>query len=236
MSHHIDIVVARYNEDLTWLIKLPAYLAYASDNIVIDTCFIYNKGNTPIEEVTPMLTRHCKVVVQDLPNIGRESHTYLHHIITTFDTRPSTNLTLFIQGNITDHCINNLSPHMFVKFLIQSAIQNPNGLSTNARTHYPYNVNRRFRIGHYANCDLSPSNYDYGDWFDKFIGTFVDNPMNHIWFVAALFATRNENITRHNIEYYKTVITEFDKLNPEVGHYIERSWYYIFTKPSPKIL
>ena len=59
-----EIVIARYNEDLSWLNKIDK-------NIKIT---IYNKGNNNIN--FPFI---------QLPNIGRESHTYLYHIINNYD-------------------------------------------------------------------------------------------------------------------------------------------------------
>jgi len=59
-----EIVVARYNENLSWLKKLPK-------DIIIT---VYNKGNDDIN--IPSIK---------LPNIGRESHTYLYHIIKNYN-------------------------------------------------------------------------------------------------------------------------------------------------------
>ena len=60
----IDLVVARYNEDVNWLKKVPKNI-----NIIL-----YNKGKDDIQ---------FKFIKLD--NIGRESHTYLYHIINNYD-------------------------------------------------------------------------------------------------------------------------------------------------------
>jgi hypothetical protein len=76
----IELVVARYNEDLNWLKKVPK-------NIKIT---IYNKGKDDINY--PSIK---------LPNIGRESHTYLFHIIKNYDNLAEK--TIFCQGDTIFH-------------------------------------------------------------------------------------------------------------------------------------
>jgi hypothetical protein len=75
-----EIVIARYNEDLSWIKKLPKSIKIT----------IYNKGNDDIE--------HSFI---KLPNIGRESHTYLYHIINNYDKLADQ--TIFCQGDSIFH-------------------------------------------------------------------------------------------------------------------------------------
>jgi hypothetical protein len=75
-----EIVVARYNEDLSWLKKIPKTIKIT----------IYNKGNDDID--FPFI---------QLPNIGRESHTYLYHIIQNYDNLAEQ--TIFCQGDSIFH-------------------------------------------------------------------------------------------------------------------------------------
>ena len=60
MNEGYKIIVARYNEDIDWL---------ASE---MHNCIIYNKG-----EKLGLSNEIC------LPNVGRESETYLNYIIST---------------------------------------------------------------------------------------------------------------------------------------------------------
>jgi len=75
-----ELVIARYNEDLSWLKKLPKSIKIT----------IYNKGNDDIEY--PFIK---------LPNVGRESHTYLYHIIENYDKLADQ--TIFCQGDSIFH-------------------------------------------------------------------------------------------------------------------------------------
>ena len=75
-----EIVIARYDEKLDWVKKIEK-------NIKIT---IYNKGKNDID--FPFIT---------LPNIGRESHTYLYHIINNYDKLADQ--TIFCQGDSIFH-------------------------------------------------------------------------------------------------------------------------------------
>ncbi|RYZ90483.1 MAG: DUF3431 domain-containing protein, partial [Proteobacteria bacterium] len=60
----IELVVARYLEDLAWLRNIPPQIRAT----------VYDKNaDSP----------HPGAL--QLPNIGREAHTYLHHIVTRYD-------------------------------------------------------------------------------------------------------------------------------------------------------
>lgn len=38
----------------------------------------------------------------------------------------------------------------------------------------------------------------------------------------------HKNITKNPIEFYKRLLEQFTTQNPEVAHYMERSWFHIF--------
>jgi hypothetical protein len=77
-----EIVIARYNENLDWLKKIKK-----SKDIKIT---VYNKGKDDIN--VPFIS---------LPNIGRESHTYLYHIINNYHNLADQ--TVFCQGDPIFH-------------------------------------------------------------------------------------------------------------------------------------
>lgn len=76
----MDVVVARYEEDLAWLAPIAA------------DCVVYNKGSAVVNTFRSLV---------ELPNVGREAHTYLHHIVTNYDSLAD--VTVFVQGCIADH-------------------------------------------------------------------------------------------------------------------------------------
>ena len=74
----LELVVARYAEDLAWLRRVPKEFAVT----------VYNKGDIIPEVIA-------------LPNIGREAHTYLHHLADHYEDLAD--LTVFVQGHPFDH-------------------------------------------------------------------------------------------------------------------------------------
>lgn len=84
----LELVVARYREDLSWLreLALPAR--------------VYNKGPEPDASIGPAALPPG-VTVTALPNVGREAHTYLTHIVARYDALPE--WTAFLQGNPFAH-------------------------------------------------------------------------------------------------------------------------------------
>jgi Protein of unknown function (DUF3431) len=103
---HVEIVISRHNEEITWSDM------YAS----IRT--IYDKSDTP-----NLLKIETPGKVIRLPNLGRESHTYLTHIVNNYNKLAE--LTVFSQGsapfsgydghrNGGGHVLTNSSFHDFV--------------------------------------------------------------------------------------------------------------------------
>lgn len=94
-----DIVIARYNESLEWCTP------YAP------MCIVYNKGEP--------LKNNCGLKVRHLPNVGRESHTYLSHIIYNWDTLNE--YTVFMQGGDIGH--GQEQPHMFEGITVDTYVK-----------------------------------------------------------------------------------------------------------------
>merc|ERR1719313_995725 len=69
----VEVVVAHYNEDLSWLSAVPR------DAFVR----IYTKGPQVHSDHYSIA---AQTAWQQLPNVGRESHTYLNHIVKNYDS------------------------------------------------------------------------------------------------------------------------------------------------------
>ena len=88
MTKKVDLVIARYKENLDWLKKY-------SDR-KFNKIYVYNKGKTDV--VCPLKPESGDVIYVKLPNVGRCDHTYIHHIIDKYDNLGD--VTLFIKGSI----------------------------------------------------------------------------------------------------------------------------------------
>lgn len=76
----LRIIIAKYNEDMTWAAKLK-------------NAIIYNKGSA--------LNIDVKGIVIPLPNVGREGHTYYKYIYDNYEDL--SDYTMFLQGNPFEH-------------------------------------------------------------------------------------------------------------------------------------
>ena len=65
-----------------------------------------------------------------------------------------------------------------------------------------------------------------GEWFTEFVEPEFPRPL--IWTNGAQFAVRKDMIRRRPLESYKKMLQNLSQhVNPIVGHYCERSWFYI---------
>ena len=202
------IIVARYNENIEWL---------NSEN---ENCIIYNKGNK--------LNINNEILLE---NIGRESETYLHYIITNYNNLPD--VIVFTQARISDH-----KGKDDVNYLINiknQALENTKSLNYfvhNNDTGHSIHWDKEWNLqnGTYYLKDNYKENkpITFIEWFKTNININYPNPIKI--YMNAIFAVKKENITNKPIEYYKNLILEVNHhINSTEGHFFERSWYYIFS-------
>lgn len=201
------IVVARYNENIEWL---------KSD---MSNCIIYNKGDK--------LNIYNEIL---LKNVGRESETYLHYIITNYYNLPD--VVVFTQARISDHKgINDIN--YLIKIKNEALTYSK---SRDILTHYDLGENIHFdkewnlrKDGYYLRGNYKNNKpITFLEWFKRNIDQNYPNPINI--YINGIFAVKKENIINKPIEYYKRLIEEVNHhINSTEGHFFERSWFYIFS-------
>jgi hypothetical protein len=194
-----QIVIARYNEDIN-------YLSYFK-NIII----VYNKGEDNIDPSFKSIK---------LPNIGRESHTYLYHIIQNYDNLSKK--TLFLQGKINDHKPLPINEYFKSYDFIGRKSKHEINLIKNHINH----------SGKYLkelkNGNLKKSKYSPYEWINM-IGIDISNLNDFEMIWGANFCISKDLILKKPKIFYENLMKyiEYD-YNPEEGHFFERSWYLIF--------
>lgn len=207
----LGLVIAHYNEDLSWLEE------------EIKSCAIYSKGG---KENAPPYPHHT------IPNIGREGQTYLHHIIERYDSLPD--VTIFLQGRIDDHINLSLSE------IKERALKTQVGQVTtfpfrdlelfdqwDGIPWEDYPSWKKWSSMKRVNAAKTPAQY----WQTFFPGRKV--PASIGFQPAALFAVRKETIQQHSRDFYRLLQEEFflghmAHVNPETGHHMERFWLAIW--------
>jgi len=209
------LVVARYNESLHWL---------ASIDDVVDEVAVYCKSDVPLD-VPPGLA--ARVRVAPLPNVGRESHTYLHHIVSSYDAivGDPEGITLFYQGD----------PGNEVVAYTRDGMRDARSVGVNV-CHAAQHGNNEwwgavplFRNPVYRNCDQRLNAHDepFGAWFERHLGRPLPSPSP--WIIAANVVVRNDRIASHPREFYRALLALVDDHDsPEDGHFFERTWMHVF--------
>jgi len=215
---YLEIVVARYNEDLRWSNKYKEYLT------------VYNKGDDEIEGSIR------------LENIGREAHTYLHHIVNNYDNLAD--YTIFLQGEpIVPH-----SPKLYgyLNYILYSNEEIPDFFWISTRI-----VEGDFDYEREPYHKIFP-NIRYA--FEKVFGEQPpENLMAFRFGAGAQFCLSRDQIRKRSKEFYQNILDIFEhnpekpdelalkllgnggqKLdfcpqNPEMAYQMERLWGFVFT-------
>lgn len=170
MNYKGDLIISRYKEDVSWLKQVPYYRR-----------FLYNKGN------------HLEGSIV-LPNVGREIHTYFHHIIQNYDKMAD--WSFFTQGHPFDHVRN------YVEFLNNFPSGTiPSPLKINKLIYFL--SNGVFSQTLYSKSDGSPHHFAVLNIDEVWSDLFDSSPPNDYPFTAgATFAVSKEIILSRPKSFY----------------------------------
>jgi hypothetical protein len=197
------LIVARYNEDTEWVRKYVP-------NVVI-----YNKGSK--ENIDDTLWPY----VVDLPNVGREAHTFLWHIVHNYHNLSE--VLVFLQCNYSDHLEGTLGDLLTLEKdhsdnLIDSTIWNHNA------SYY------EFRIREWKETNLRPTtmNECYGQWYERLFGKSFPHDYTKVY-PGAIFSVKRDVVLRYPKELYESLLEEVScDVAPEACHFMERTWSKMF--------
>jgi len=184
-------VIARYKEDVSW--------ANPYNKI------IYNKS-----------LPHDSAYIQ-LPNIGREAHTFLFHIINNWDNLAT--CTVFFQGTFNDQKEQRISS--LKKFTEVGADE---FYGENERQDYPP---PDWKYPPSSNIEFSIQQF-----FEHIL--VIHYPPKESWIPGAYISVGQNLIKSRPKEYYMKLMEYLNSLPTEAqqttfAHYMERSWKAIFT-------
>ena len=214
----VEIIIARYNESLSWTLLAPFnQFKYT----------VYNKGDNAWFE-----KKHVSKII-NLPNVGRNDHTYLYHIAKNYDNLSL--ITVFFPGSIDlkykmrrakKILLNLMQPNndkgVFIGYACSNGIFEKfkhfklDEYTCSAKMNKIKNGESKLKL-----CTARP----YGNWYRTFFGK-EETPFYTYW---GIFAIHRNDIVQHNVSRYDTLLSILSThSNPEAGHYIERSWGKIF--------
>ena len=204
MSSH-RLVVSRFREDVNWVDCFGTYT-------------IYNKGRDDLS------ARHRANSVK-LPNVGREAHSYIHHIVENYDRLED--ILIFSQGGYRAHA--HFEPE---EFLRRSLDLGDLGFSVNLGDINGFvGSNSRDFVLRWHGVDLHTKEpYELGGWWEKTTGEPWVRSRSVFW--GATFSVRRDFILRRSRESYAALLKTLDwSTNPMEAHFCERAWFNILNLP-----
>jgi hypothetical protein len=218
------IIIARYMEDLEWIDK-PPYNKYPY--------IVYNKGNDQNYKKTDKFIEEIK-----LPNVGRETHTYLYHIIENYHR--ISRMTIFLPGSMELKHKDIKGRKLFEQLEIEP-YTTTFVCDTELKGYHVLNVHSFTLLNKYTSSSSMNSQHNEGN-------AMALSPMRPLgrWYLShfdasipnlyttynSIFALSRDSILAHHVPYYNGFINEVNTHhNHEVVHYYERTWYSVFYDP-----
>ena len=187
----IDLVIARFNEDISWRWKLRKDARL----------FVYNKGDGPERR---------------LPNVGREAHTYLHHIIENYGNL--SDYVFFSQADPGAHC-----PEFISIFNTWPASWGKTALYVAPGQNFLSDQPVRFFEKAAAGDDAA--NDCRGLWGELFSSPFPEAP---VFSPGAMFVITGEMILTRSLPFYRRA-RDLARNRPRGPWEFERLWAYLWT-------
>lgn len=193
MSGEMELVIAAYNRNYSWVRKLPEGVKLT----------VYRKGNRG----------HLKDgEIYIAQNVGRDVHTFFHHIVERYDSLSE--YTFFVQDFPFDHVFNVLELLSGnEKLWDQEALMNVNGC-----WFFDTNYERILVCDSYGRPDHPGVMMDIG-WMKVFPDTPVPDKFEFV--AAGHFIVSRDNILSKPKQYYERIKSLLERY-PEMPWIIER--------------
>jgi len=224
-SHHriiinddLEVVISRYNEDVNWIKEF-----FPREKVTI-----YNKGKKDIESKD-----NIKVI--EIENVGRESHTYLYHIVKNYENLKK--YVVFLQGNPFDH-----NGQYFLAQIKSRKIKK----NSHFKSIIGFNKKKRkFKeMVKESSVNLSKNhlkntkwkNTDFSKDYDDIVGfmryhniPMLDPKETMLINWGAQFIVESETIKNKPVAFYEKILSSVSRsVAPIEGHYLERLWDLVF--------
>jgi hypothetical protein len=203
-----EVVISRFNENLDWAIR-----EFPHEKVTV-----YNKGADDLN-----LPWNFKVI--PLENTGRESHTYLHHIIKNYNNLAEK--TLFLQGHPYEHPL--FLPLIRYKEALNSTCTNIIAKCSEA---FPTLIEKDIDLKKQLDKNFKniPVQHNLTEFVHKFINKESTTDTRILTINGAQFALEKQTILNHDILYYQGLINVLkNNIHPLEGYYFERLWDLIFS-------
>lgn len=226
----VDFVISLYQEDCRVLDQLRVFFDEMSHTKYKFSIFLYHKSDlTPQNANRTMRFIRSEIMINRLENIGRESDTYLNHMMRMCAEKRDDGYSVFIQGNPFDH-----SPDLFGA--VRRFLESSSDMACQKGIFAP--------IGCDFYCDMTGrpnhSKLPIKSVFEKLGLAHPEGMMDILHFTAgAQFLVSNHLILKNGFDYYNNALNvlydnKIPDVNPINGFVFERLWGLILTKNGRK--
>jgi hypothetical protein len=205
----VQLVLAHYQEDLEWLRRQGW-----------SPVIVYTKG-------PPSSAPGGDFLSIPLPNVGREAHTYLHHLVSRYDDLAD--MTIFAQAGLADH-VQDVSIASLARRTADAGERGMAGFKKarifqdwDGIRHFPKWV-QQLESGAMRGSRRTPA--EFYRW------AFDEEPPGCVPFYAgANFGVHRHAVRARPKSFYQRLLEDFEDVghsNPEEAHYMERFWVPVF--------
>jgi len=213
----LQLVIARYMEDLRFLIEDKRFAPYLS------TAIIYNKGENNIDAE---VCKRVKAVVS-MRNVGRCDHTYLHHIIQGLQTKSLADRTIFVTGSCTSLSRKMQSLQAVLDGRVPAVKHIYRMFKDFALTHWKATDGQNVLTNQASELLPAPVR-PFGRWLKAVFGKDLARNMVAPVFYGGVFFAKARNLSQMPLHVYKNLLKQLEThSNPEAGHYVERVWGFL---------
>jgi hypothetical protein len=213
----LDVVIAHYKEDLTWVdIMIP-------ENARV---FIYTKSDEKPNCKRPYTHKYME-------NVGREGSTYLYHIITNYKENTFNDNILFLPGSV-DLFYKKIPTYLLLNNVGKMDFNSPT-IRKNDTLYYYYDelILSNIKKSGYcstdknnrtANCDILIYKFQTIQEFTKYFNLKYDYTTFN-----GIFLIKKHLIYNRPKEFYVELRNHLNTgENILNGHFLERCWYSVF--------
>ena len=222
MQPHVQLVIARFAEDLDWLCR-PPWSTWSSG------CIIYNKGkpDIPAEHLPP------DAVVVALPNVGRDMHTFFTHVL----SGTLADITVFLPGSLMDPIKSTISTPVLAALPAVEAYK-PHDIVSHFGADFAIvfytTFNAKNRLANSA-VSLTPAEpRPFGKWFARIRRKYNLEHTGPTG-VCGIMAVTAESVRQRPRALYEDLVRQLAAGGPnsECGHYVERIQHMLFRPTGP---
>jgi hypothetical protein len=210
----VELVLARFNEDVSWCYGLGVPVR------------VYDMG-------APLAGHPDHVRVTQLPNVGREPHAYLRHLLDRRDALAG--WTVFSQADPFPH----LNGTDFAALLVPPEGPDDPVVVPWSCTLREWDDRGRLRwhewpgwAVRYAEGQIRKARLSLPEWLREYVTGGGRHPVALTYHPGAIFGVSAARARARAPEFYERLLAQvLDHNQPEEGHYLERSWPLVFGGP-----